>query len=124
MHRRVIPLASLGNTVPTATFAGVHRTPLLAKTPLFDIVPKAASTSSAPSQGDSFNIHRSKKPPLPKGGVGGDSVSPSRQHRVDGNVCGLANALLFDIVLKATSEPPPPLRGTSLERGRFIWGDS
>jgi len=31
----------------------------------------------------------------------------------------LANAPLFDIVLKATSVLPPPLRGTSPERGRF-----
>ena len=29
-----------------------------------------------------------KSPPLPKGGVGGDSVSLPRQHRADGNVCG------------------------------------
>ena len=34
----------------------------------------------------------------------------------------LANALLFDIVLKAASVPPPPLRGTSPERGRLIYG--
>ena len=29
-----------------------------------------------------------KSPPCLKGGVGGDSVSLSRQHRADGNVCG------------------------------------
>ena len=32
------------------------------------------------------HIHRSKKPPLPKGGVGGDSVSLPRQHRVKGDL--------------------------------------
>ena len=64
MHRRIIPFASPGNIVPMATFAGVHRTPLL------------------------------------------------------------ANALLFDTVPKAPSVPPPPLRGTTPERGRFIWVDA
>ena len=62
MHQRIISFASPGDIVPTATFAGVHRTPLL------------------------------------------------------------ANALLFDTVPKASSVPPPPLRGTSPERGRFIYG--
>jgi len=33
-----------------------------------------------------------------------------------------AKTLLFDTVPKTASVPPPPLRGTSPERGRFIYG--
>ena len=53
MHRRIIPLASPGDTVPTATFAGVHRTPLLAHALLFDTVLKAPSVPPPPRWGTS-----------------------------------------------------------------------
>ena len=61
MHRRVIPFASPGNIVPKAMFAGERSSPLLAKC---TIVQHCAKGSLR------------KKPPLPKGGGGGDSVSP------------------------------------------------
>ena len=50
--------------------------------------------------------------------LAGEAGSRSETDEVE-----LAKTPLFDTVLKAPSVPPPPLRGTSPERGRFIWGD-
>ena len=79
-----------------ATFAGERSSPLLANALLFDTVPKAAFA---------------KSPPCLKGGGGGDSVSLPRQHCAKGRL-----HLIHPL------RAPPPLRGTSPERGRFIYG--
>ncbi len=54
------------------------------------------------------HIHRSKKPPLPKGGVGGDSVSLPRQRRAKGSP---------PCPLRPCGAPPP--MGGGLYMGRF-----
>ena len=79
-----------------------------------------------PSGNTVSHIHRSKKPPLPKGGVGGDSVSPSRQHRAKGDLFRTPREgrpyVLFFIrplcPLRPCGAPPP--RGGGLYMGRFV----
>jgi len=153
MHQRIIPFAFPGNTMPKATFAGVHRTPLRANAPLFDVVPKAPSAPSGhlPRKGEVYlgrfvnrpyrnyslfirsnvssrlspghtvsHIHRSKKPPLPKGGVGGDSVPLPRQHRADGDVCGRSQNAPTGQCAVVRYRAKGSL--SSPEMGRFIYG--
>ena len=76
MHRRIIPVALPGDTVPTATFAGELRSPVLRK-PVKIGVPKAPSSREL------------DRPKAETEGVNAPAyhpVRPSRQHRADGNV--------------------------------------
>ncbi len=113
MHRRIIPFAFPGNTVPIATFAGERSSPLLANALLSDTVPKAAFTSSAPARhlaAKAEGLHRAlawrqfhtfiaaKSPPCLKGGRG-DSVSLPRQHLVKENtIC--PRQMVFSFTVK------------------------